>query len=170
MADNFIGEIRPIAFNYPPRFWAFCSGQLLPIAQNQALFSLLGTTYGGNGQTTFALPDLRGRVPISSGTGFGLSPYFLGERAGENAITLAASQMPAHSHAVATSNAADSPSPEGNVPAQHSGHHLYSPTAGATFAPDTVGSVGGTQPHPNQQPSIGINYIIALSGIFPSRD
>jgi len=169
MSDPFIGEIKPVAFNFPPRGWAFCEGQLLPINQNQALFSLLGTTYGGNGQTTFALPDLRGRVPIGSGTGPGLSPKNLGERAGAESITLLQTEIPAHTHTVRCAGAATTQAAAGNVPAVHQSHNIYAPTGAETFAADAVGITGGSQPHDNMAPYLTIGYAIALQGIFPSR-
>ena len=163
----YIGEIMPVPYNFAPRGWAFCHGQLLPINQNQALFSLLGTTYGGNGQTTFALPDLRGRVAISSGQGPGMSDYSLGERAGAESATLSINELPTHGHAVSAAGLATDPSPAGNLPAVQKGHQIYAPAPGSSLAADTVASRGGSQPHNNMQPYLCINYVIALQGAFP---
>ncbi len=163
-SEPFLGEISLMSFDYPPKYWARCEGQLLPINQNQALFSLLGTTYGGDGRVTFALPDLRDRVPIHVGNG-----HSLGERAGEAAHTLTSAEMPTHAHALvgSTSNA-DVTSPAGNQPAVTS--QLYAPAAHTVaLDPSVSGSAGGSQPHTNQQPYLALNFCIALSGIFPSR-
>lgn len=165
MADPFIGEIRPFSFNFPPRSWAFCDGQLLPINQNQALFSLLGTTYGGNGQTTFALPDLRGRVAVGKG-----ETNSLGERAGDEAITLTLGALPQHTHTVRAAGVADSTSPSAKLPAPHGGHTFYGDPTGEVKPGDSVTLTGGSQAHNNMQPYICINFSIALSGIFPSQN
>jgi microcystin-dependent protein len=163
--DAYIGEIRLVSFNYPPRGWAFCNGQLLPINQNQALFSLLGTTFGGNGQTTFALPDLRGRVPLHVGSG-----HTLGERAGEEAHTVSLAEMPAHLHPVgASSVGATTQQPAGNFLA--AANDVYrAPTALRAMHPATVSNTGGSQPHENRQPLLVLSFCIALQGIFPSRN
>jgi microcystin-dependent protein len=168
-ASPYLSEIQLFACNFAPRGYAFCSGQILPIAQNTALFSLLGTTYGGNGQTTFALPDLRGRVPVHPGQGPGLSNVSLGEVGGVETVTLTANQMPAHSHtANGTQAAATSTRPSGNVP---SGGGAYNPTPdGSTLASGFIGSTGGSQPHENHQPYLGLNFCIAVEGLFPSRN
>lgn len=167
MTEPFLGEIRLFPYNFAPRGWAFCQGQIMSIAQNTALFSLLGTTYGGNGQTTFALPDLRGRVAVSSGEGPGLSPYDLGEVTGTENVTLLSTQLPAHTHAQPVSNAASSSSrPNGNVPS--SGGSYTTPSDGGSFAPTTP--AGGNQPFSITQPLLALNYCIALEGIFPSRN
>ena len=165
MAEPFMGEIRIMSFNFAPKDWAQCNGQQLPINQNQALFSLLGTTYGGNGQTTFALPDLRTRVPIHMGQGF-----TQGEVGGEQAHTLTLSEMPTHLHPMmASSTNADVVSPVDNVLAQSS--QLYGPVAQpTTLDPSTNGSVGGSQAHTNLQPYLTLMFCIALLGIFPSRN
>ena len=169
MADPFIGEIRAFGFNFPPRGWATCSGQILPIAQNTALFSLLGTTYGGNGQTTFALPDLRGRVPVHFGQGPGLSNVVLGQQAGSESVTLTSEQMPSHNHAIAASNgAAGASRPSNNFPA--AGGAYATATDGTTMNAGMVRNTGGGQPHENRQPYLGLNICIALAGIFPSRN
>jgi microcystin-dependent protein len=169
MTEPFLGELRLFPFNFAPRGWAFCNGQILSIAQNTALFALLGTTYGGNGQTTFALPDLRGRVPISAGQGPGLTSYSLGETGGTETVTLIATQMPAHSHLVNVSNAtATSSRPNGNLPA--AGGSYTDPGDGSHFDAATVAPAGGSQPHENRQPYLTLNWCIALEGIFPSRN
>jgi microcystin-dependent protein len=177
MSDPFIAEIRMFAGNFAPRGWAFCQGQILSIAQNTALFSLLGTTYGGNGQTTFALPDLRGRVPVGTGQGPGLPSVNLGEQAGAPTHTLTNTEMPAHNHPAQTAgiNApGTASSPGGNTWATSTARdNVY--TSGTPSAPMAAGSVsvgiaGGSQPHNNMQPYLGMNYIIALEGIYPSRN
>ncbi|MBX3120519.1 MAG: phage tail protein [Fimbriimonadaceae bacterium] len=167
MADPFIGEIRPVPYTFAPRNWAFCSGQLLPINQNQALFSLIGTTYGGNGQTNFALPDLRGRVPMSSGTGPGLSSKTLGEKAGVETVTLTANEIPAHNHPANVSvQPADQYSPGLLLPAV-SPRQLFAPGPTGAFAPGMITNTGGNQAHNNLQPYLTISFVIALTGIFP---
>jgi len=170
-ADPFIGEIMIFAGNFAPRGWAFCEGQLLPIAQNTALFSLLGTTYGGNGQTTFALPDLRGRAPIHPGQGPGLPNYVLGEVAGEPTHTLIATEMPMHTHAARADSAnGTSDTPTGLVPSRNpAGIPAYGSGTAATLAPTAIDIAGGSQPHNNMPPYLAINYCICLEGIFPSR-
>lgn len=171
MSDPFIGEIRLFAGNFNPRNWAFCNGQLMPISQNAALFSLLGTTYGGDGRTTFALPDLRGRVPIHAGQGAGLSNYPLGNRGGAEQVTLTPEQLPSHRHALmATEAAAGAPSPANHLLAMPEETPIYSasePTA--TLADSAIAATGGNQPHENRAPYLAVNYIIALVGIFPTR-
>lgn len=166
MSQPFLGEIRLGGWNFAPRGWAFCSGQLLPISQNTALFSLLGTTYGGNGQTTFALPDLRGRVAVGQGSGSGLSAVDLGEVGGVEQVTLLQTQMPAHTHPVRAATGAQTTNrPTG---AYVGAGNSYSVSADTTLAaPDTA---GGSSPHENRQPYLGLNYVIALAGIFPSRN
>jgi len=164
MAEPFLSEIRIFSFNFPPKGWAFCNGQLLPINQNQALFALLGTTYGGNGTTNFALPEMRGRVPMHVGNGF-----TLGQRGGEDAHTLTLSEMPTHTHqAVASgSNPTVSP-PTGNFWASNTGFTPYGTTADTAMAPAAVGNTGGSQAHENRSPYLTLNMCIALQGIFPS--
>jgi microcystin-dependent protein len=175
MTTPFIGEIRMFGGNFNPRGWAFCQGQLLSIAQNTALFSILGTTYGGNGQTTFALPDLRGRAPIQQGTnppGPGLQPYTLGQQGGVETVTLISTQMPAHNHTinVATEDA-DQKNPTGQVLAAPGAPAYAAPSnINANLAPQAVGVAGGSQPHENRPPYLAINFIIALEGIYPSRN
>ena len=165
MATPFLGELKLIAWNYPPKGWAFANGPQLPINQNQALFSLFGTTYGGNGQTTFALPDMRGRTSIHMGDGF-----ILGQAGGEPAHTITMSEMPAHTHFVnANSGNAGVAIAVGNFFAATAS--LYNPpNALTTLLPSTVSNVGGSQPHENRQPYLVLNYIVALQGIFPSRN
>lgn len=172
MSSAHIGDIKMFAGNFAPRNWAFCQGQLLSIAQNSALFSILGTTYGGNGQTNFGLPDLRGRVPVGMGQGPGLAPRQLGELAGSENHTLQASEMPNHSHALAAnSNAATQRGPGGNFPAASDQRNsLYATTANTTMAATAVGAAGGNTPHNNMQPYLGMNFIICLYGIYPSRN
>lgn len=173
--EAYIGEIRMAGFNFAPRGWAFCSGQLLSIDQHQALFSLLGTYYGGDGRSTFGLPDLRGRVPIHSADGDagpGLSRYQLGQRGGAEAVTLTANEMPSHNHVTSTKASSTtrgnvSPTPEG----AYWGGGSYTTTSNVTMASDAVaaGNSGGGQSHTNIQPYIGINFIISLEGVFPPR-
>jgi microcystin-dependent protein len=173
MSDPFIGEIKMFAGNFAPQGYAFCDGQLLPINQHQALFSLLGTTYGGDGRTTFALPDLRGRVPVHPGQGAGLIQRQLGERGGQENVALSESQLAAHTHAAfGTQEEANSKSPGNALLATTQGNRkIYDSTGKANAALDsgTVGSSGGGQEHDNMQPYLGIHFIIALEGIFPSR-
>jgi len=174
MSEPFLGQIQIFGFNFNPRGWAFCNGQILSIAQNTALFALLGTTYGGNGQTTFALPNLQSRVPIHFGQGPGLSPYDLGQQAGSENVTLTTSQMPSHNHT--TSVAVNSSEGGGNSPA---GAFLgkadpgpYAPTSDNSImgAQPPTGLAGGSQPFPILQPYLALNFCIALEGIFPSRN
>ena len=194
MSEPFVGEIKAVGLNFSPRGWAYCNGQLLPISQYQELFSLLGTTYGGDGITTFALPDLRGRTPIHFGTGPGLSTRRLGERNGVEYNILNTSQIPSHTHTASLSNFSATPhcnsdlgttnTPEGNYLAQgevKSGKqavgnaNIYSDTGTQAMAPATVtgnvdiGNTGGGQPINNMQPYLAVNYVIALAGLFPSR-
>jgi microcystin-dependent protein len=169
--EPFIGEIRLFGFNFAPLGWALCDGSLLPISQNTALFSLLGTTYGGDGRSTFALPDLRGRVPVSMGTGPGLSTYDIGELGGSENVTLIASQVPAHNHNIQASDApASEPKPGGGVLARTNSSTYAAGTDGTTLSANAISSSGGSQPHPNLQPFLAVNFCIALQGIFPSRN
>ena len=166
MAIPYLSELRMFSFNFAPKGWAMCSGQLLPIAQNQALFSLLGTTYGGNGQTTFGLPDLRGRTPMHFGAG-----YTQGQTAGQTAHTLTMSEMPAHNHMVmASSNAPAASTPLNNFFASNTSFTPYGTSPNTSMAPGNVTNMGGSQPHNNMAPYLVINICIALQGIFPSRN
>ena len=152
------------AGNFAPAGWQFCEGQLLPISENETLFQLIGTTYGGDGESTFALPDLRGRIPINEGNGF-----VLAETGGAEEITLTVQQIPAHSHpALATTNAGTSAEPQGRVWANSPGARQYSTTQAGSMEPQAAGSVGGSQPHTNLQPYLCVDFIISLFGIFPS--
>jgi microcystin-dependent protein len=164
MAEPFLSEIRLFSFNFPPKGWALCNGQLLPINQNQALFALLGTTYGGNGQTNFALPDLRGRCAMHEGGGF-----TLGQRGGEEAHTVSQSEMPQHLHfAQAAAKDGDNPIPTNNLLANFNNGYGGA-TNLTTLLPGTVSNVGGSQAHNNMCPYLVINFCIALQGIFPSQ-
>ena len=167
MAEPFLSEIRIMSFNFAPKGWAMCNGQQLPINQNQALFSLLGTTYGGNGQTTFALPDVRGNVPIHIGSGF-----TLGQKGGEKAHTLTQSEMPAHLHFANASNTVGGTNdPGGNVLANSAPNTIYGPVQNLTAArANMISNVGGSQPHDNMMPYLTLTFCIALQGIFPSRN
>jgi microcystin-dependent protein len=164
MSEPFLSEIKIVSFNFPPKGWALCNGQLLPINQNQALFALLGTTYGGNGQTNFALPNLRGRVPIHFGS------HTLGEAAGSTSVTVNIQQLPTHLHTNACTNQnASTNDPTGAF--LGAANNLYtSPGSLTTLHPSSVTSVGGSQPHNNMMPYLVLNFIIALQGIFPSRN
>ncbi len=176
--EPFLGQITLFPFSFAPTGWALCEGQLLSISQNTALFSLLGTYYGGNGVSTFALPDLRGRVPIGQGQGAGLSPYVIGSQQGVETVTLTSSQSPAHSHAFpAFASAATTNAPGGALPAEGHGTGRGSPAVNtyaplATAAPLAVGQVGvagSGGAHNNRQPNLALNWCIALQGIYPSR-
>ena len=170
MSQPFLGEIRMFGCNFAPRNFTTCNGQLLPISQNTALFSLLGTFYGGNGQTTFALPNLAGRAPMAQGQGPGLSPRDLGEMGGSENVTLLLTEMPAHTHALpAQGSRADRANASGAALAA-SADPVYSTGASAgPMNPQAVGFVGGNQPHNNQQPYLVINFCIAVAGIYPAR-
>jgi len=168
MAEPFLSEIRMVSFNFAPKGWALANGQFLPINQNQALFALLGTTYGGNGQTNFALPDFRGRVPVHFGNG-----YNLGQRGGQEAHTITMSELPQHNHFVAAidSGPSNSNDPSGAYLANTLPNNFYSTVPGsAGLNPATVSNVGGSQAHNNLQPFMVINFCIALQGIFPSQN
>lgn len=161
------------AGNFAPRNWALCNGQILPISQNTALFSILGTTYGGNGQTTFALPDLRSRVPVHPGQGLGLSPYTLGQQGGTETVTLLSNQMPAHTHLLACNgSSAGATSATNNFSGSlaRGATGTYAATSDNTMNPAAIGVAGGSQPHENLQPFLAVNFIIATSGLFPSRN
>lgn len=171
MAQPYVGEIRIFAGNFAPAGWEFCSGQLLPISENETLFQLIGTTYGGDGQETFALPDLRSRVPIHQGQGGGLSNRILAETGGTEEITLTVQQLPVHSHTpLANSNAGNEPSPINNVWAAQSIVNQYtSVTPVVPLGVPSMSAAGGSQPHENIQPYLCLNFIISLFGIFPSQ-
>jgi microcystin-dependent protein len=170
-ASPFLGQIMMVGFNFSPRGWAFCDGQLLAISQNDALFALLGTTYGGDGVTTFALPDLRGRTPMHWGNGPGGFNTVIGETLGTEAVTLTVSQIPSHQHVYspgASQGEQTSNRPDNRYPAV-GGYYATTANAGAPMGAPTVAVAGGSQPHNNLQPYLGINFIIALEGIFPTR-
>lgn len=165
MSEPFLSEIRIVSFGFAPKGWALCNGQLLPINQNQALFALLGTTYGGDGQVNFALPNLQGRIPIHFGNG-----HTLGESSGEENHTLNSNEFPTHIHAVSASSADPNQGlPTGNMWANGAGAYSNS-MPDSTMNPASIGSSGGSQPHTNMQPYLVVNFIIALQGIFPSRN
>jgi len=168
MSSPYLGQLLLVPYNFAPLGWAFCQGQVLPISQYDALFNLIGTTYGGDGQSTFALPDLRGRTPIGTGQGSGLSSYVLGQLGGVEEVTVTSPQLPLHSHPVlGSSTAANSVNPGVSVPG--SGQTIYRQNATtAQMLPGMCSSVGGSQPHNNLQPYNTLNWIIALEGIFPS--
>jgi microcystin-dependent protein len=172
MAEAFISEIRIFAFDFPPRGWAICSGQLLQINTNQALFSLLGTTYGGNGQTNFALPNLQGRTAMHFGSYSGGGNFLLGQTGGEEFHTLIQSEMPVHNHTVtASSVTANEPYPATtNLWANGAAEPGYNAVANSTMSPSSIGISGGSQPHENRNPFLVLNFCIALQGIFPSRN
>ena len=165
MAQPYVGEIRMFAGNFPPVGWMFCDGQLLPISENEKLFQLIGTTYGGDGESTFALPNLQSRVPLHQGNGF-----ILAEAAGVESVTLTVQQIPTHSHPlVATSSPGTSTNPQGNVTSSSANVTLYiEDVASANMAASAIGPTGGSQPHENLQPYLCVNFIISLFGIFPS--
>jgi microcystin-dependent protein len=178
MSEPYLGEIRLFGGNFAPRNNAYCAGQLLNISQNAALFSLLGTTFGGNGSTTFGLPDLRGRLPVGMGQGTGLSNTTLGEIEGTESVTISTAQMPMHNHPVAASTTgANQHTPGGNnfATLQSPWTRFYIQEANKTGTPTqlnplTIGMTGGSQPHENRMPALAVSVIIALSGIFPSRN
>lgn len=177
MADPFVAEIRIFPFNFAPRGWAFCDGQLLPLSQNTALFSLLGTTYGGNGKSNFALPDLQGRAPMHPGQGPGLSLHDLGESGGSDTVSLLESEIPSHSHAISMSNAQSDEeglkNPIGAAFGRQVGTNpIYVAQAGnpvVAFAPEALSPAGGDQPHNNMMPYLTLTFCIALQGVFPPR-
>lgn len=164
MSDPYLGEIRAISFNFAPKGWAFCNGQLLPINQNQALFALLGTQFGGNGTTTFALPDLRDRSPVHTGNG-----YPIGAVAGEATHTLTAQELPAHTHLLSAGGQGTASSPAGARWAA-STKASYAAAPSTTMSAQALSSTGGGQPHENRPPFLVINFVIALQGIFPSQN
>jgi microcystin-dependent protein len=173
MAEAYLGELRLFPYNFAPSGWAMANGQILSIAQNTALFSLLGTTYGGNGTTTFQLPDMRGRVPVSQGQGVGLSPYVLGETLGVETVTLNTAEIPAHTHAVNANGAkGNESSPIGSFPAADASEITaeYSRGSSGTMNANMIANAGGSQPHENRQPTLVLTWCIALQGIFPARN
>jgi microcystin-dependent protein len=172
MSDQFLAEIRIFPFNFAPTGWAFCDGQLLPISQNTALFALLGTTYGGDGKSTFALPNLQGSVPMQPGQGAGLSLYNLGQLGGSEAITLLVSEIPIHTHTLmaAGGDPAESNDPTNNAMARSKNGNAYSSNIQLTqMSPQALSPAGGGLPHNNLQPYLTLNFCIAMQGIFPQR-
>jgi microcystin-dependent protein len=172
MADPFLAEIRIFGFNFPPKGWAFCDGQIMPISQNTALFSLLGTTYGGDGKSTFALPDMQGNVPMHPGQGQGLSLRDLGEMGGVEAVTLLQSEMPVHTHTLRGNNTtAESANPAGNSIARQT-FNMFQTNINQSLvlmAQQALPVAGGSQPHNNMMPYLTLNFCIALQGVFPQR-
>lgn len=173
MSEPFVGEIRMFAGNFAPRGWAFCDGQLLAVSQNDALFSLIGTIYGGDGQTTFGLPDMRGRIPVHAGQGPGLSTRRLGDKGGAEDVTLTVNQLPDHDHVLrASTDLAQDAGPQGNVPARTNpaGVDIYNELGPFTpLSSESMTPTGGSRSHTNLQPFTCIHYIIALVGIYPQR-
>jgi microcystin-dependent protein len=165
MSEPFLGEIKIISWNFPPKGWTFCNGQLLPINQNQALFSILGTTYGGDGRQTFGLPNLQGRMPVHVGNGI-----VLGELGGETAHTLNISELPAHNHVPNGANVASDAASAGNNQWCNNTNNIYNSTGGNSMLPACITATGGSQPHENMSPYLVLNYVIALQGIFPSQN
>lgn len=175
--DAYIGDIRLFAGNYAPRGWMLCAGQLLSISQYDVVFALIGTSYGGDGVTTFQLPDLRGRLPVGQGNGPGLTPYVLGQAFGAEAVTLVSQQMPSHTHSfcASTANPSTSSSPTNNVFAHSNTDNIYTPLPATGADPQVMNTAsvqlaGGTQPHNNIMPTTAINYIMCVEGIFPTRN
>lgn len=172
MSDPFVAEIRMFGGNFVPKGWAFCDGQLLPIAQNTALFSLLGTTYGGDGKSTFGLPDLRGRAPMHHGQGQGLTDRVVGESGGAESVTLTPAQIPSHTHNVAlpsVNTTATTSDGHNNLPARTAENTYASTGTAVDMASAASGNSGGSQPHNNLQPYLTVSFIIALQGVFPPR-
>ena len=171
MSEPYVGEIRMFAGSFAPRNWAFCDGQLLAVSQNDALFSLFGTIYGGDGRTTFGLPDLRGRIPIHAGSGPGLSSRPLGQKAGQENVAVTVGQLPTHSHPMsASTDLADASNAAGKTIAQPSTVDLYAEEiADQPLAAGAITNVGGSQSHTNLQPALCVSFIVALFGIYPSR-
>lgn len=172
MSDPYLGEVRMFGGNFAPSGWAFCDGRTLAIAENDALFALIGTTYGGDGQTTFNLPDLRGRLPVNQGTGPSGDTYIAGQQAGEEQVTLETANLPAHTHALlAGAEAADRANPKGHVPARSNTINAYITGApNVALSSESITSTGGSQPHENVQPYQCISFIIALTGVYPTQN
>ena len=170
MSDPFIGEIRMFGGNFAPAGWAFCSGQVMPISENDALFNLIGTTYGGDGQSTFALPNLQSRLPMHMGTGAGLSPRTIGETGGVETVTLTTQQIPIHNHAPqAVSGNGNQATPQNGVWAGAAASRYTTSAPSLAMNPSLVGAAGGNQPHDNMMPYLAISFIISLFGVFPSQ-
>lgn len=171
MADPFVAEIRIFPFNFAPKGWAFCDGQLMPISQNTALFSLLGTTYGGDAKSTFALPNMQGNAPMHPGQGPGLSLHDLGETGGSETVTLRQTDIPAHSHMLRASNTlGDNPVPTGNTLARYANAYQQTTNSGlVTMAAQSLTPAGGSLPHNNMMPYLTLNFCIALQGVYPPR-
>src|SRR5436853_7144647 len=173
MADPFVAEIRIFPFNFAPKGWAFCDGQILPLSQNTALFSLLGTTYGGDGKCTFALPDMQGNAPMHPGQGPGLSLHDLGETGGSETVSLLESEIPSHSHSLGSQNNAlggvQTPAPATSLNRPASGNLFDTNTTLVQMDPNSLAPAGGDQPHNNMQPYLTLNFCIALQGVFPPR-
>lgn len=171
MSSPFIGEIRIFGGNFAPAGWAFCNGQLMPISENDALFALIGTTYGGDGQQTFGLPDLQGRLPMHMGTGAGLAPHVIGESGGVEIVTLTVNQIPVHSHApLSVSGNGNQATPQNGVWAGVTTSIYTSNPPNIAFNPTLGGNTGGSQPHENLMPFLAVSFIISLFGIFPSQN
>lgn len=170
MSEYYVGEIRLFAGNFAPAGWAFCNGQLVSIAENETLYALIGTTYGGDGQTTFALPDLQGRSAVHAGNRPGVGTYVIGQRAGVETVTLTQQQLPSHSHTASYSAAAGGTSPAQSRWAAQASNAYSDAAANATLAGDALAPSGGSQPHENMPPFVAISYIISLYGIFPTQN
>jgi microcystin-dependent protein len=179
MSSPFVAEITIYPFNFAPKGWAFCRGQLLPLSQNTALFSLLGTTYGGDGKSTFALPNFMNNVGIGAGQGPGLSDYFLGQESGTSSVSLLQTEMPSHAHpfnantsqgtTLTATNAMLSGAFTGSKTVNYVGNYMTTANPTTNMSPNAIGLMGGNQPHENQQPYLGLSYCIALQGVFPAR-
>ena len=170
MSEPYVGEIRIVGFNFAPVGWAFCNGQLLSIADNDVLFAVIGTTYGGDGVTTFALPDLQCRVPVHQGTASTGTPYVMGQKGGAETVTVTQAQLPNHTHAVACNPTATTTSPAGNVWSSTTGTAYSTAVPGQLLNPVAIAPTGGNQPHDNMPPLLVANFIISLYGIFPSQN
>jgi microcystin-dependent protein len=175
MSSPFLAEIRIFPYNFAPRGWAFCNGQILPISQNTALFSLIGTYYGGNGTSNFALPDLQGRVPVHRGQGIGLSDYVIGEQTGTPTVTLLTSEMPAHTHQLQAHTGRggtphEIPATGDSLTAAQGGNAYASGSPNTIMNPSETSVYGGSQPHDNSMPTLSLNFCIALQGIYPARN